>query len=132
MSGGSSECTGCEGARPSAVPVCLRSLRDDALPEAVQAAAAWATAREADPASVPAMWPGAAMSRGLGVWQRRLLAALAERPTVSLVDVLPSPYGCSQYVALHRAAWSLRGKGKVDIHHAQRKGHMWVCRPQSD
>ena len=35
-------------------------------------------------------------------------------------------------VALHRAAWSLRGKGKVDIHHAQRKGHMWVCRPRSD
>jgi hypothetical protein len=27
------------------------------------------------------MWPGAAMSRGLGVWQRRLLAALEERPT---------------------------------------------------
>jgi len=26
------------------------------------------------------------MSRGLGVWQRRLLAALEERPTVSLVD----------------------------------------------
>jgi len=61
------------------------------------------------------------MSRGLGVWQRRLLAALEERPTVSLVDVLPRPYARSQYVALHRAAWSLRGKGKVDIHHAQRK-----------
>jgi hypothetical protein len=78
------------------------------------------------------MWTGAAMSRGLGVWQRRLLAALEERPTVSLVDVLPRPYARSQYVALHRAAWSLRGKGKVDIHHAQRKGNMWVCRPQSD
>ena len=26
------------------------------------------------------------MSRGLGIWQRRLLAALEERPTVSLVD----------------------------------------------
>jgi hypothetical protein len=35
------------------------------------------------------MWSGAAMSRGLGVWQRRLLAALEERRTVSLVDVLP-------------------------------------------
>ena len=86
MPAGSSERTGCEGAWPSAVPVCLRSLRDDALPEAVQAAAARATAREAAPASVPAMWTGAAMSRGLGVWQRRLLAALEERPTVSLVD----------------------------------------------
>jgi len=78
------------------------------------------------------MWTGAAVSRGLGVWPRRLLAALEERPTVSLVDVLPRPYARSQYVALHRAAWSLRGKGKVDIHHSQRKGHMWVCRPQSD
>jgi hypothetical protein len=46
------------------------------------------------------MWTGAAMSRGLGVWQRRLLAALEERPTVSLVDVLPRPYARSQYVAL--------------------------------
>ena len=132
MSAGSSECTGCEGAWPSAVPVCLQSLWDDALPEAVQAAAARATARAAATASVPTMWTGAAMSRGLGVWQRRLLAALEERPTVSLVDVLPRPYARSQYVALHRAAWSLRGKGKVDIHHAQGKGHMWVCRPQSD
>ena len=86
VSAGSSECTGCEGARPSAVPVCLRSLGDDTLPDAVQAAAAWATAREAATASVPAMWPGAAMSRGLGVWQRQLLAALEERPTVSLVN----------------------------------------------
>jgi hypothetical protein len=129
---GSSERTGCEGARPSAVPVCLRSLRDDALPEAVQAAAARATATKAAAVAVPAMWTGAAMSRGLGVWQRRLLAALEERPTVSLVDVLPRPHARSQYVALHRAAWSLRGKGKVDIHHSQHKGHMWVCRPQSD
>jgi hypothetical protein len=129
---GSSERTGCEGARPSAVPVCLRSLRDDTLPEAVQAAAARATATKAAAVAVPAMWTGAAMSRGLGVWQRRLLAALEERPTVSLVDVLPRPHARSQYVALHRAAWSLRWKGKVDIHHAQRKGHMWVCRPQSD
>jgi hypothetical protein len=112
--------------------VCLRSLRNDALPEAVQAAAARAKAREAGTASMPGMWTGAAMSRGLGVCQRRLLAALEEHPTVSLVDVLPRPYARSQYVALHRAAWSLHGKGKVDIHHSQRKGHMWVCRPQSD
>jgi hypothetical protein len=126
---GSSECTGSEGAWPSAVPVCLWSLRDDALPEAVQAAAACATATKAAAVAVPAMWTCAAMSRGLGVWQRRLLAAL---PTVSLVDVLPRPYARSQYVALHRAAWSLRGKGKVDIHYSRRKGHMWVCRPQSN
>jgi hypothetical protein len=112
--------------------VCLRPCGDDALSDAVQAAAARATATKGATASVPTMWPGAAMSRGLGVWQRRLLAALEERPTVSLVDVLPRPYARSQYVALHRAAWSLRGKGKVDIHHAQRNGHMWVCRPQSD
>jgi hypothetical protein len=78
MSGGSSECTGCEGAWPSAVPVCLRSLRDDTLPEAVQPAAARATAKEAAPASVPAMWTGAAMSRGLGV-TRSVLAGVAMR-----------------------------------------------------
>ena len=86
VSARSSERTGCEGARPSAVPVCLRPCRDDALSDAVQVVAAWATAREAAAVAVPAMWPGAAMSRGLGVWQRRLLAALEERPTVSLVD----------------------------------------------
>jgi len=83
MSGGSSECTGCEGAWQSAVPVCLRPCGDDALSDAVQAAAAWATATKAAAVAVPAMWTGAAMSRGLGVWQRRLLAALEERPTVS-------------------------------------------------
>jgi len=132
VSGGSSECTGCEGAWQSAVPVCLRPCGDDALSDAIQAAAAWATATKAAAVAVPAMWTGAAMSRGLGVWQRRLLAALEERPTVSLVDVLPRPYARSQYVALHRAAWSLRGKGKVDIYHSQGKGHMWMCRPQSD
>ena len=132
MSGGSSECSGCEGAWQSAVPVCLRPCRDDALSDAVQATVAGATTTKAAAVAVPAMWTGAAMSRGLGVWQRRLLAALEERPTVSLVDVLPRPYARSQYVALHRAAWSLRGKGNVDISHSQRKGHMWVCRPQSD
>lgn len=42
--------------------MCLRSLRDPSLPEAVQAATA--PAREAATASVPAMWTGAAMSRG--------------------------------------------------------------------
>src|SRR5262249_30868491 len=65
------ERTGCEGARPSAVPVCLRSLRDDTLPEAVQVAAARATAREAAAIAVPAMWTGASVSCDLGVWQRR-------------------------------------------------------------
>jgi hypothetical protein len=97
---GSSERTGCERARPSAVPVCLRPCRDHALSDAVQAVAGWATATKAAAVAVPAMWPGDAMSRGLGVWQRRLLAALEERPTVSLVDVLPRPYARSQYVAL--------------------------------
>ena len=53
------------------------------------------------------------MSPDLGVWQRRLLAAVEERPTVSLVDVLPRPYARSQYMALHRAAWSLRATGSA-------------------
>src|SRR4029450_9479767 len=61
---GSSERTGCEGARPSAVPVCLRPCRDDALSDAVQAAAAWATATKAAAVAVPAMWPGAALRKG--------------------------------------------------------------------
>jgi hypothetical protein len=62
---GSSECTGCEGAWPSAVPVRLRSLRDDALPDAVQAAAAWAAATKAAAVALPAMWPGAAMRKDI-------------------------------------------------------------------
>src|SRR5262249_13844506 len=111
MSGGSSECTGCEGAWQSAVPVCLRPCGDDALSDAIQAAAAWATATKAAAVAVPAMWTGAAMSRGLGVWQRRLLAALEERPTVSLVDVLPRPYARSQSVARHRGGgWGGRDR----------------------
>ena len=78
VSARSSERTGCEGARPSAVPVCLRPCRDDALSDAVQVVAAWATAREAAAVAVPAMWPGAAMSRGLGV-TRSALSGVAMR-----------------------------------------------------
>jgi hypothetical protein len=68
------------------------------------------------------------MSRGLGLWQRQLLAALEERSTLSLMDVLPRPYSRSQYVALHRAAYSLAEKGKVDIVRSSRVGHVWVAR----
>jgi hypothetical protein len=82
----SSEGTGCEGARPSAVPVCLRPCRDDALSDAFQAVAAWATATKAAAVAVPAMWPGAAMSRGLGVTRsamRRLQRAARRLMEVS-------------------------------------------------
>jgi hypothetical protein len=51
--------------------MCLRPCGDDALSDAVQAAAAWASATKAAAIAVPAMWPGAAMSCDLGVWQRR-------------------------------------------------------------
>ena len=47
MPAGSTERTGCEGARPSAVPVCLRPCRDNALSDAVQAAVAGATTTKA-------------------------------------------------------------------------------------
>src|SRR5262249_58285432 len=85
MSGGSSECTGCEGAWQSAVPVCLRPCGDDALSHAVQAAAAWAPAPKAAAVAVTAMLAGDAISRGLGVWQRRLLSVLQGCPVVSFV-----------------------------------------------
>jgi hypothetical protein len=61
--------------------VCLRSLGDDTLPEAVQAAAT--PAREAATASVPAMWTGAAMSGGLGVLARLAsIEAVGRRPGI--------------------------------------------------
>ena len=63
---------------PSAVSVCLRPCGDDALSDAVQAAATRATATKAAAVAVPAMRPGAAMSRALGV-TRSALAGVAMR-----------------------------------------------------
>jgi hypothetical protein len=58
------------------------------------------------------MWTDAAMNRGLGVWQRRLLAALEERPTVSMVDVLPPPHARWQYVAPGRVVAAREGQDR--------------------
>jgi hypothetical protein len=69
------------------------------------------------------------MSRGLGRWQRGLLAALEKQPAVFLADLLPRPYRRAQYVALHRAAYTLYDKGKVTILHSGLAGgvnSIWV------
>jgi hypothetical protein len=67
-----SEGTRNEATRPSAV-LRLRSRRGLALLEAVQAARATPAAAVA----VPAIWPGAAMSRCFGVWQHTERSDLA-------------------------------------------------------
>lgn len=68
------------------------------------------------------------MSKGPGVWQRRLLAELEQHNAVILTDLLPRSYQRAQYVALHRAASVLHQKGQVEIINGQRRGRVWVCR----
>jgi hypothetical protein len=71
------------------------------------------------------------MSRGLGRWQREIMATLEKQPAFFLVDVLSRPYPRAHYVALHRAAWTLQGAGKVDIWHTGLAGgtnSMWITR----
>jgi hypothetical protein len=61
------------------------------------------------------------MSRGLGHWQRGILAALERYPAVYLMDLLPRPRTRAQVVALNRAARQLADAGKVETLH-------WLCR----
>jgi hypothetical protein len=53
------------------------------------------------------------VSRGPGMWQRGILAALEKHPAVYLMDLLPKPRTRSQVVALHRAAHQLAQAGKI-------------------
>ena|SRR5215471_5709559 len=61
------------------------------------------------------------MSRGPGMWQRGILAALEKHPAVYLMDLLPQPRTRSQVLALNRAARQLASSHKIEI-------HRWVCR----
>jgi hypothetical protein len=72
------------------------------------------------------------MSRGLGIWQRYILAALERQPALILRDLLPPSHTRAQYVALDRAARTLWEKGKVDIIHGQLRSAVntaWIVRP---
>jgi hypothetical protein len=53
------------------------------------------------------------MSRGPGLWQRGILAALEKYPAVYLMDLLPRPRARSQVVALNRAARQLERASKI-------------------
>jgi len=50
---------------------------------------------------------GDEMSKGPGRLQREILAAVASKGAVYLVDLLPEGYTLSQYKAMHRAATRL-------------------------
>jgi hypothetical protein len=73
------------------------------------------------------------MSRGLGVWQRGILAALEKHPAVYLMDLLPQPRTRSQVVALNRAARQLANAHKIGIHRwayrVTQSGFVVVTRP---
>jgi hypothetical protein len=60
------------------------------------------------------------MSRGPGVWQRGILAALTMHPAVYLCDLLPAQKTRAQYSALHRAAYALQEAGRLEV---------WACEP---
>jgi hypothetical protein len=55
------------------------------------------------------------MSKGLGKWQRAILARLNTTGYFYLVDLLPDSYRMKEYQALYRAAVSLYNKRQVDI-----------------
>jgi hypothetical protein len=59
------------------------------------------------------------LSRGHGRWQRAILDALDKHPAFHLPDLLPRRYSRAQYVALHRAAYTLHEQGKAEICHGQ-------------
>jgi hypothetical protein len=53
-------------------------------------------------------------------WQRYLLTTLEEWNAAFLADLLPRPFPRSDYVALHRAAWTLGRQGKIEIYYPMR------------
>jgi hypothetical protein len=72
------------------------------------------------------------MSRGPGIWQRRILAVLERQPAVFLLELLPRPYTRAQHVALNRAAWKLFEQGRIDMMQAGRRCSergRWFVRP---
>jgi hypothetical protein len=72
------------------------------------------------------------MSRGPGVWQRGILAALDQYPAVRLMDLLPRPRTRAQVVALNRAARQLAAAGTINLRHFSRmaaSGSTVIARP---
>jgi hypothetical protein len=61
------------------------------------------------------------MSRGPGIWQRRILSTIEDYPAFYLMDLLPKEHTRSQVVALNRPARQLVRAYKIDI-------HVWMCR----
>lgn len=55
------------------------------------------------------------MSRGLGVWQRGILAAVAHYGMVYLRDLLPDDARKSERNAVERAAWRLTADRRIEI-----------------
>jgi hypothetical protein len=76
------------------------------------------------------------MSRGPGVWQRRILAVLAERPAFYLRHLLPEHPSRAQHVALLRAAHALEAQGHLTltcwVPGGRPRGHVMVTRPGED
>jgi hypothetical protein len=54
------------------------------------------------------------MSRGPGIWQRRILDTLEKYPAFYLMDLLPKDHTRSQVVALNRAARQLASNYKIE------------------
>jgi hypothetical protein len=59
------------------------------------------------------------------------MAALERQPAFFLADLLSRPYPGSHYVALHRAAWTRQGLGKVEIWHHGVEKPLLSCRMPS-
>jgi hypothetical protein len=55
------------------------------------------------------------MSRGPGIWQRKILDALASQESVGLWDIRPPDCGRSQRFACRRAAQRLADRGLVSL-----------------
>jgi hypothetical protein len=76
------------------------------------------------------------MSRGYGIWQRRILTVLEIKPVFYLRHMLPLHPTRAQQVALLRAAHTLETYGKITLTHwvagHRDQGHIMVARPGVD
>jgi hypothetical protein len=64
------------------------------------------------------------VSRGPGIWQRGILAAVASYGMVYLRDLLPDHARKSDRNAVERAAWRLVAAGRIELH------VFWFGRPR--
>lgn len=76
------------------------------------------------------------MSRGPGIWQRRILAILEVKPVFYLRHVLPDRPTRAPQVALLRAAHRLEAQGRVLlvtwVRRPREQGAVMVARPRSN